>query len=253
MHRAPTQPIHNGRVEYIQSNHCSNLRGGLLATLSALQFLEHDPVNRANNSRINICSRDSKILKRIQKAPKHNKTAKEMLRPEQELLDEILILLHQYNKFSTHQSTKHDLPESPQQQTMLACIKSTTDCQETTLNRYTTPGKAKVFLNHEEVSADIELTLRHAATTSQLCQYMTTKYKWAEGVPDKIDWAIHSNSLNNFSQTQRKTLTQAIHEWLPLNGHPSQANTTINQNCPCCKTQPETQETFYNCPSLHDS
>jgi hypothetical protein len=51
-------------------------------------------------------------------------------------------------------------------------------------------------------------------------------------------------ALQSLQPTQRKTITQLIHEWLPVNGQMLRQQHKDNQKCPLCKTQHH----FLTCP-----
>jgi hypothetical protein len=82
---------------------------------------------------------------------------------------------------------------------------------------------------------------------------MQKKYLWNDKTIDSVDWLIHSKALQTLTANGRKTCTQFIHEWLPVNGHPGQAKPTHLQTCPTCKSQKESQEHFLSCLSQSES
>jgi hypothetical protein len=57
---------------------------------------------------------------------------------------------------------------------------------------------------------------------------------------------------NKLSTNQRKTITQFIHNWLPVNGHPGRAQIKQNQICPVCNIHQETQTHFMTCDNTRD-
>jgi hypothetical protein len=80
---------------------------------------------------------------------------------------------------------------------------------------------------------------------------MQRKYKWNHDTTNTIDWMIHSSALASLqTSTNRKTITQFVHEWFPVNGHAGRANTNNNQLCPMCRNCPETQQHFLSCQAL---
>jgi hypothetical protein len=62
-----------------------------------------------------------------------------------------------------------------------------------------------------------------------------------------IDWLVHSQSLIHLSPNQRKTITQMIHELLPVNAPPGIASHPPAKICPMWKLELETQENFLQC------
>jgi hypothetical protein len=128
-----------------------------------------------------------------------------------------------------------------------SCQNNIKNCQRPIPTTYTPIGEATLWHNGQEISTGIDETIRNAANTSELRHYMQTKYQWSEPVADTIDWMIHAAALQNFTQNRRKTLTQLIHEWLPVKGHPGRHLTNLNRLCPTCKQHLENQEHFLSC------
>jgi hypothetical protein len=91
---------------------------------------------------------------------------------------------------------------------------------------YQPTGPATVWHIGDEVSNNIDETIRHAAGTMDLRSYIQEKYGWTDPTTDNIDWLIHCQALQTLTLNDRKTCTQHIHEWLPTCGHPGQTNIT---------------------------
>jgi hypothetical protein len=174
------------------------------------------------------------------------RTAKTMLNPEQELIDALTPLLSIYHSLTTHRYSKHDSIHSTPHRDINNCITSIANCPRPPHTRYKPLGRITVWHKKHEVSTNLGSTIRHAATSANIRQYLTKKYNWDDSVSDKIDWSIHSNALDNLTSCQRKTMTQMIHEWMPVNGHPGQNNHINNQQCPTFKNKRETQEHFFS-------
>ncbi len=81
---------------------------------------------------------------------------------------------------------------------------------------------------------------------------MQLKYKWENVDIDNIDWTIHGNALHSIPARQRKTTTQLIHNWLPVNGHPGRTQHTSNTLCPGCSLHIETQQHFLTCTKYNE-
>jgi hypothetical protein len=104
-----------------------------------------------------------------------------------------------------------------------------------------------------EVSADIETTLRNASTSGDLRNYLQQKHNWNDTTVELVDWHIHGQALKSLNSNQRKTITQVIHGWLPLNGHPGMHLQNNNLTCPECHIERETQYHFFNCKQNQDT
>jgi hypothetical protein len=107
-------------------------------------------------------------------------------------------------------------------------------------------------MNKQEISENIESTIRIAVNTTALHHYMQHKYKWSDSTIDQIDWMLLGQSLRLLSTNQRKTITQFMHEWLPVRGHPGRADCQSNRTCPSCSATPETQTHFLECINNQD-
>jgi hypothetical protein len=178
------------------------------------------------------------------------RSATSMMTAEQGLLEEIEPMLKMFYKFKTHRSTKHDNLHSTEKWIISTCAENVSTCDNPIPTSYKGNGRATVWMHKQEVSSDIENTLRNAIHSSDMHQYLQTKYKWEDNTIANIAWMIHSNALQSLAKLQRKTITQFLHDWLPGNGHPGRSNQVANRICPCCRTQHATQGLFMTCDSL---
>jgi hypothetical protein len=146
-----------------------------------------------------------------------------------------------------HISAKKDEPSSAIAKGILACIQQVETCRQPKTANYKPIGPATLWHDTNEISTNHETTLRHAATTPALHQYMSHKYNWSDSTIACIDWNIHGKALQSLTPTRRKTMTKLIHEWLPVNGHPGRGHILTNQQCMTCKRETETQIHFLQC------
>jgi hypothetical protein len=112
---------------------------------------------------------------------------------------------------------------------------------------YQSNGRAKVWLNRQEISDKIIPSLKDACSTPKLHLYMKTKYNWDNAIIKNIDWTTHSRALQLLQLSHRKTITQFIHQWLPVNGQPGRALHANSQYWPTCRTVTESQSHFLQC------
>jgi hypothetical protein len=246
------QLLATGEVHNLCSRTCSPQRGGLISILQALQHTIKTVSSRHNRPKdftLIICSRDSKLLKALHKCKEPTQNATTMLRAEQGLIEEITPLMKQFRLYKTHHSTKKDRPNSTEKYVMDTCIANVQKGSHTTITKYSPKGLATVWLAKHEVSSEIKHTIRLAAQSTDLYQYLQTKYKWEGSTIDHIDWLVHGQSLQNLTTNQRKTITQLIHEWLPVNGHPGRALHQSSQHCTTCRSLVETQGHLLTCPN----
>jgi hypothetical protein len=175
-----------------------------------------------------------------------------MMAPEKGLLQEVTPLLLQFKAYKTHLSTKHDREDSTERFAVSNCIVRVSKCNSPAPTTYAPTGLVTVRMNKQEVSSDIEATIRIAVNSTELHHYMQLKYKWHDTTIDKIDWILLSMSLRSLTTNQRKTITQFMHGWLPVNGHPGRAECQFNQTCPMCRETLETQDHFLTCKNTVD-
>jgi hypothetical protein len=107
---------------------------------------------------------------------------------------------------------------------------------------------ATLFIRKVEVSTKLQESLRNAAYSPEMRQYMTKKYNWNLNTVDEIDWYVHGGALRGLTPAMKKTTTQFIHEWLPTNAHPGRAESVEAKKCPYCQEDDETQTHYLRCP-----
>jgi hypothetical protein len=114
--------------------------------------------------------------------------------------------------------------------------------------RTTIPSeRAKVMLGQEQVTTDIQTTLRTESTKIQYHKYLRTKYSWNRETIHKIDWEALAQAMAALPSRLHKTTKQFTHGWLPTNGHPG-ANEPKTTFCPRCNQERETNKHFLICP-----
>lgn len=50
---------------------------------------------------------------------------------------------------------------------------------------------------------------------------MKNKYQWSERAADQINWWVHGHSIQELPGRCHETIVQFIHQWIPVNAHPS--------------------------------
>lgn len=80
--------------------------------------------------------------------------------------------------------------------------------------------RATLFINNVENPTSESNHMRYAALSPDLRSFFKQKYSWSHATINFIDWEVHSRALNSQHPTNRKTLMQYIHRWLPTHGHP---------------------------------
>ena len=117
-------------------------------------------------------------------------------------------------------------------------------------NPITPLHQAIIYINNKEINSNIVLELNNANHTPNLREYLQQKYKWDSKTIQLIDWEVHNYAIKDFRSTQRKTLLQFIHKWLPTNSHPASTKpfTTL---CTVCNISNETNDHFIECTHQH--
>ncbi len=172
--------LQQSNPQYITSQKCSSIRGGLLALQQALDniaaYLQLKSTSPQHHNII-ICSYDGKLLRKIKNGTRQYKTAKNMLSEEQGLFEELHPLLQSFHTFQLHRNTKRNDPHSVVAFVVAECLSKLKSANNLVLHRYSPTGPATLWHQAEEVSHNLEITLRHASTSINMRQYMQTKYK----------------------------------------------------------------------------
>jgi hypothetical protein len=103
-------------------------------------------------------------------------------------------------------------------------------------------------LNKQRVAGDFRVALRHASTAPEITSYYCDKYKWTQETIADIHWTAHGKSLTKLPSRMSKTITQMIHQWLPVNASYSINATGTGKLCPFCSTCDEDDRHFMSCP-----
>jgi hypothetical protein len=91
-----------------------------------------------------------------------------MLVREKGLLDKISPLLARFKKFKTHRPTNKDRANYTENLAVQLCIDSVQGCTHAAPAKYSPTGLATVFLNKQEMSEDLEYSLRTAVSSTDL-------------------------------------------------------------------------------------
>jgi hypothetical protein len=89
--------------------------------------------------------------------------------------------------------------------------------------------------------------LRDANTTNAIIDYMQQKYGWSHKLEDHIDWKPHGDALVRLPTRCQKTITQLIHQWLPVNASHSLQHIGSGRLCPYCQSDQEEQHHLLTC------
>jgi hypothetical protein len=243
-----------GQPQMLQTSSCSKIRGNLVGLLQAInKILRHRPMAPlAQPPQLKIYSRDIKVLNKIHRITRTNRSPSNMISEERGLLEEILPLLRNFPHRTVHQFKKQDKPGSIERFLITQCIRPILAGPTALPSTYVPSGPATLWLDGIEVSTAIASTLRNTSTMKTLHEYWQRKYNWNNITLRDIEWSIYSKAIHPFPLNQRKTITQFNNGWLPVNGHPGRALTIPEQECPACRLQKETIAHLFKCPILQE-
>lgn len=91
----------------------------------------------------------------------------------------------------------------------------------------------------------MQQALEQAWGSIMLCKYLTKKFHWGPGTGDKVDGHPLCHTLSMQAHSCQIFIIKYIHQWLPLNTHPSQCKP--NMACPWCPNQDKTALHFLHC------
>jgi hypothetical protein len=237
---------HKGPLQILQSRTCSRIRSGLVSILQALQLIQSS-TKYHNTLTITICSQNGKLIHTLRKRKHQYMTLRNMMAPEAELYEEITHTLRRFKSYRSHRYTKSDKPSSSIHTLVQECIHHVKNSINPHPNTYRPSGLATIRINKTELSDNAEHHIRQAALSSGLHLYFESKYHWNDQTIATINWEIHTKALQSLPSNQRKTITQMIHEWLPVNAHPGRPNQHEAKSYQTCKHGQESQNYFLTC------
>jgi hypothetical protein len=208
--------LHNGTIRTFQSRTCSSIRGGFIGVLEAATYaIEalHQQHQTPNATTLIICSRDKKMLRAINMERHTKQCTSQMLAPEKSVLQVLFPVLQKFQTFKTHLSSKSDREGSTEKLAIDTSVARIQNCTNILPTTYIPTGRATIWMNKQEVSADIDANIRIAANSTELHRYLQRKYEWSDSTIANIVWMLLGKSLRALSNTQRKTITQFMHEF----------------------------------------
>jgi hypothetical protein len=225
-------------------------RGNLLAIYAALSFIlnSHKIIHsKPPPSYITIISPNTTIEKILIKARYEYPTIHSLTGNEADLINEIRILLKQFNNYK--------IKKTMTKQTM-------TDLETTTIFNMTRIKNEDIYLqNKNDYSPNIELiinnqkitglmhsAIHHESTKQDYIEYITKKKSWINQQCDYIDWGALEKATKKLTKSKHTFVCKYIHGWLPTRGHPGYDTIKcLNKNCPLCKNCIESNSHFLLC------
>ena len=250
--------FYTGKLLHASATTNSKLRAltiGAIASLYHYMTIYNSTHCPRPNQDIIICTKDNILHNNLTHWKYNMPTASKQFYNEQENMNALREILQKQISRYTFSTPKDHNATLQQQLIYISSISdrhaynSTSMCHELK-NPITSLHKATIYINHTEVNANILLELNNAIHTPDLRDYFQQKYKWDSKTIQLIDWEAHNAAINKFRSTQRKTLLQFTHRWLPTNSHPASMK-PLTPLCTVCNIHNETNEHFIACQHQH--
>lgn len=109
---------------------------------------------------------------------------------------------------------------------------------------------ATLFINSVPIMSKYKECLRHHIHAKDLQEYVQNKWVWSESVYNNIWWnKAHSTALKLLSHSDGQKIQKFNYYRLPTNRRLSKFHVHINNHCPCCPTEEETNHHILWCNS----
>lgn len=112
--------------------------------------------------------------------------------------------------------------------------------------------RATLYGRQQEIFHGVAETLHEATGSQDFREYIIKRYNWDDDTADLVDWDIHEIAMNSLSSNEQQSTIKFLHQWLPLNGHPSQESHRRLTKCPCCLEAEETLQHYMTCDQLQE-
>ena len=102
-----------------------------------------------------------------------------------------------------------------------------------------------LYINGNRITTKISKEILRAATTPDLRDYYTKKYKWTDESLDQMDWNAQHEAILTFPGKTQRMLHKHMHGWLPTGKQMHRRHNIVNK-CPYCQ-KPEDENHMINC------
>jgi hypothetical protein len=246
--------IASGEPQVITSSNCSSTRGNFIGLSQALQSISSDIslLQPPLSHRLVICTRNPRTLKILKKGEEAHRSPIALVGEETGLVEEIIPCLRTFQSYRTHTFSKRDHSLSTEKFLLHTCLTGIANESSPQAAQYSPSGYATLWIEGLEISNNIASSLRHTGASTVLNKHLQRKNKWSDNTLATIDWRVLGRALRPLSDHQRKKITQMIHHWLPVNGHPGRALHSLERKCPVCQDAEESQAHLFTCPALRE-
>jgi hypothetical protein len=182
------QELIKGPVQLLHSRKCAATRGGLISLLQALQHIQKSaPTSHQHTKRTVtiVCCTERKLAIQLQRYQSSSSYGRMKIQSEQELLIELAATTNNFQHIKFKHFTKKVNANTTGRTILNSCIEHVKQSTQTNPTQLPQNGKASLWHMNEEVSDQIDDTVRHAAGTAELRTYMQMKYKWTDQTVDE--------------------------------------------------------------------
>ena len=246
--------LYTGKLLHANASTNSKLRALAIGTIASI-YHYMTLYNTTNcpkpDQQIIICTKDNILYNQVTHWKYNMPTAAKQFYNEQENINVLKELLtNSITRYSFSIPKDHDILLQQQLSDFINisnrhAYNAVSMCHEFR-NPITPLHQATIYINNIEINATILLELNNAIHTPDLRIYFHHKYNWDSKTIHLIDWEAHNQAIKNFRSTQRKTLLQFIHKWLPTNSHPASMK-PLTPLCTVCNINNETNDHFIEC------
>jgi hypothetical protein len=165
--------------------------------------------------------------------------------PDWDLTQTISNTLNTFHRMSIFHQTNESHSITKDYLSTITSVHTDTSTWSTATATYALP---QLRIDNKRVSSDYTKALREKHTSPQILSYYSTKYEWDHTIYNDVCWNAHGKALTSLPRRMNKTITQFLHNWLPLNASHSINNLSTGKLCPFCTSCDEDHCHFLTCP-----
>jgi hypothetical protein len=202
-----------------------------------LLVLHHKAENTINEYELDIkCPK--RLKEELKKASKERPASSKCISNEWDLLHTCTTILKKLKRYTLQDHAESGFQPLPNTQDNQMWESETI---------HTTITNVHLQLNRKRVAGDYKIALRQASTAPDIKSYYSDKYEWSQETIADTHWTAHGKSLTKLPSRTCKTITQMIHQWLPVNATYSINAVGTGRLCPFCLTCDKDDRHFLSC------
>lgn len=200
---AGTHIIHSETTQIDISRRRANHRGYALGILNAIKFLQQTlwKYHMPNSIRgLSVWTDNSKINAIMRRGRKFT-TPQQLIDNESEMIRHLKYNIRQFGKITINPLSKNAKPNTIKYIMYQLCQNQHSTKQPITVETIW-QQRATLLCRGKEVSHGVTATLREAAGSQDLRDYLQTKYEWNDETMETIDWDIHEEALMKLTKRE---------------------------------------------------